>query len=112
MKHAADGGGYEDLDEKWFLQSMTEVGFGANGSVYETPVANGTPKTTPYPFWAGKSQADKIKYLSGAARFWWLRSAYPGVGSSGIERYVGTSGALYSYAVHNANGAVPSCCII
>lgn len=112
MKHAADGGGYEDLDEKWFLQSMTEVGFGANGSVYETPVANGTPKTTAYPFWVGKSQADKIKYLSGAARYWWLRSAYPGVGTSGYERYVITSGALYYNNVSYANGAVPSCCII
>ena len=112
MKHAADGGGYEDLDEKWFLQSMTEVGFGANGSVYETPVANGTPKTTAYPFWAGKSQADKIKYLSGAARNWWLRSANPGVGHSNDERDVYTSGALGINTVNIANGAVPSCCII
>lgn len=114
MLHPADrnGSSYEDLDETWFIPSMTEVGFGANDGVYEAPVENGSAKTVAYPYWQDKGNADRIKYLNGSARNWWLRSAHPNTAYSASQRYVYPSGALNSNYVYITYGAVPHCCII
>ena len=55
-------------------------------------------------------QEDRIKYLSSAARHWWLGSVYPWYAS--LVRNVLPSGALYHYSAHNAHGLVPRLTII
>ena len=99
---------YADSDETVFPLSMCEVGLGeTNDGVYENTVdRNGNPKTTPYEYFARRTtDAERIKYVAGIARHWWLRSPYPwGCGS---VRSVYSSGALYSYnAAGDAYAAV------
>ncbi len=103
-----DGGGQDLFSDKVFLLSRVEV-FGGNEGVvagenpypwYSTLTAN--PTTDPL--------AGRIKYLSGSARNWWLRS--PGVGGSYGPRIVNTTGNVSSSNANNASGLAPACCIV
>ena len=69
-KCIADGYSYEDVIEKVFLPSMTELGYGENNSIKETaPKADGTlNKTGAWDAYVGASNADRIKTHSGTAR--------------------------------------------
>lgn len=107
----ADGYGYADTEELFFLPSMTEMGFGKNNNVVETsPKADGTEgKNAAYDLYADATNADRIKTQGGVARRWWLRSPLPSYASD--ERYVHASGALnYDHAC-NAYGVVAACAI-
>ncbi|MBQ1792926.1 MAG: hypothetical protein II008_22350, partial [Oscillospiraceae bacterium] len=65
-----DGGGHADIETYVFPLSMTEVGFGANNSQYETSWGlNNTLKTTALAFYQGATNADRIKKLAGSARY-------------------------------------------
>lgn len=98
-----DGGGYKDIETKVFPLSMTEVNLGTNNSQYETSFGlDNTLKTTPLAFYTGATNADRIKTLNGAARFWWLRSPYPSL--SGVVRFIGTDGSLTSDNAYYARG--------
>lgn len=119
--------GYVDTNEKVFLQSMSEV-FGSNNTGYKadgTTVnvretsfgadqTSTTPIATAYPYWVKhNTNAERIKYLSGSARHWLLRSPYPSL-ARGV-RLVFTDGTLEGNRYDGANyayGAVPSLCII
>lgn len=103
-----DGGGQDLFSDKVFLLSRVEV-FGGNEGVvagenpypwYSTLTAN--PTTDPL--------AGRIKYLSGSARSWWLRSPY--VGYSYYPRYVHPAGIVYYYYAYTALGLAPACCIV
>ena len=100
---------YVDSEETVFPISMLEANLGTtNDGVYENAVsADGVVKTTPYAYYARRTtNAERIKYQSGTARYWWLRSPYPS-GCSTV-RVVSASGALnnhYNYA-YNTNGSV------
>ena len=103
-----DGGGQDLFSDKVFLLSRVEV-FGGNEGVvagenpypwYSTLTAN--PTTDPL--------AGRIKYLSGSARYWWLRSPY--VGNSGSPRVVGTTGNVGYTSAYDAGGLAPACCIV
>lgn len=61
-------------------------------------------------YFNGATNADRIKYQNGTARYWWLRTPYSGY-ASGV-RNVNTSGALSNGGADGANGVVPACCII
>ncbi len=103
-----DGGGQDLFSDKVFLLSRVEVFGGTEGT---------TTGEQAYPYYSALAAnpttdalAGRIKYLDGSARYWWLRSPYPGYAH--IPRFVGTSGTVsISYAV-NANGAAPACCIV
>lgn len=101
---------YIDTDELVFPLSMTEVGFGTNDGVYETPVSNGTPKTTAYDYYIGASNSKRIKYENTTARYWWLRSPNPSYSRS--VRYVSPDGSLNSNVANGTYGPVPCLCII
>lgn len=102
-----DGGGQDLMEDTAFLLSRTEVYSGAEGV---------TTGESAYPYYSMLAPAattaelaGRIKYLSGTARYWWLRS--PGVANSYHPRFVHTSGYVsYGYAIY-AYGLAPACTI-
>lgn len=103
-----DGGGIDNIKDKVFLLSRTEV-HGGNEIV--------TPEGSAYPYYSALSAspttdtlAGRIKYLSGEARYWWLRS--PSVGTSYSPRGVNPPGIVYNNLANIAYGAAPACCIV
>ena len=106
-KSIADGYGYEDTQELVWVPSMTEIYGSNNNSVVETSPkgSGGDPNWTgAYPLYDGASNADRIKYLSSTARYWFLRSPHPSYANH--VRNVGTDGSLSSYSATDAIGAV------
>jgi len=104
-----DGGGYEDTVEKFFLLSRSEVYAGLENSVNEG---------NPYPYYsdfsdlsaAGSGEdGNRIKYMDGVAKYWWLRS--PLASNASIVRYVNPSGTLDGYHAHSAYACAPACTI-
>lgn len=103
-----DGGGQDTFSDKVFLLSRVEIYGGTEGT---------TTGENPYPYYASLAPnptADplvgRIKYLSGSARYWWLRS--PSVGYASSPRHVNTSGYVSGYYAISAFGLAPACCII
>lgn len=95
-----DGVKFDVTYDKIFLQSITNV-FGNN--------ENGVAEGVQLEYWKGKGNADRIKYLTGTARYWWLRSPHSSIAN--CVRCVYTSGVLnYNYAYYHS-GVVPACCI-
>jgi hypothetical protein len=103
-----DGGGQDLFSDKVFLLSRVETYNGGEGT---------TTGEAPYEYYAAMAAAPtsgelaaRIKYLSGAARYWWLRS--PGVGYSNSARYVDAAGSLSNIYAYSRYGAAPACCIV
>lgn len=105
----ADGGGYEDTVEKFFLLSRSEVYAGLENSVNEG---------NPYPYYsdfsdlsaAGSGEdGNRIKYMDGVAKYWWLRSPY--ASNAYIVRLVNPSGTLNNAYATNAYACAPACTI-
>ena len=90
------------VQDKFFLASRNELGYGtenvAEGSVFK--------------LYDGATNADRIKYdfsSTAAARYWWMRSPYPG--NAGYVRRVLTDGSLNFNNAFTGLGAVPACII-
>lgn len=96
-----DGATQDITYDKVWLQSMTEV-FGSEN--------NGVSEGTRLAYWNGSTDADRIKYQNGTARYWWLRS--PDSTCPNYMRYVGSSGAPYGNEASSVGGVVPACCIM
>ena len=103
-----DGGGQDLFTDKVFLLSPKEV-YGANEGAITGESA--------YPYYSALAEdltnnplAGRIKYLSAAARTWWLRS--PSVGFSGIPRIVYTTGTVSTSNAHYGYGLAPACSIV
>jgi hypothetical protein len=103
-----DGGGQDLFSDKVFLPSRVEVFGGTEGE---------TAGESPYAFYSAlaasptaESLAGRIKYLSGSARDWWLRSPYAGY--SYRPRIVITTGNVTNYLANYAHGLAPACCIV
>lgn len=101
--------GHVDTEELIFLPSRTEMGLGNSVvDVYETPVAaDGTAKTTALPLFA--RNADRIKYLSGVARNWWMRSPNPGANYAHVAYLVMPDGTIDNGNGRNISGVAPAC---
>ncbi len=104
-----DGGGQDLFSDKVFLLSRKEVFGGDEG------VVTGENAYAWYSALAGSPTtgdlAGRIKYLSGTARYWWLRSPY--VTGSNSPRYVKTTGIVsYYHSAYYALGLAPACCIV
>ena len=93
---------YDITYDKVFLLSRKNV-FGADEY-------SGISEGELLEYFKGATNADRIKYQNGTARYWWLRTPYSGYAS--YVRNVSTLGALYFSLARNANGVVPACCII
>lgn len=96
-----DGATQDITYDKVWLQSMTEVFGNTNNSISEG---------VRLAYWNGSTDADRIKYHNGTARYWWLRSPYPTIASN--VRYVSSSGDLNNNRAYGAYGVVPACCIV
>lgn len=95
---SSDGEFDTTFDRIW-LQSMTELGFGNNNNVAEGSV---------FAYWqARNTNADRIKYEGSTARYWWLRSPYPG--GAYLVRSVYADGSLNYSTASNSRGVVPAC---
>jgi len=103
--------GFVDGEYLGWLPSMTELGFGANNSVNEvSPNASGNYTNTPFALYSGAVNADRIKYNSATARYWWLRSPDPSRANS--ERLVITDGSLSNVHAYSGYWTVPGLTII
>ena len=103
-----DSGGQDLFSDKVFLLSRVEVYGGTEGV---------TTGEKAYPWYSALAAnpttdvlAGRIKYLSGSARYWWLRS--PLIGNSYYPRIVYTSGTVSYGSAYTATGLAPACCII
>ena len=110
-KSIADGYGYEDTVETVFEPSMTELGWGKNNNISETAAnADGTGKTdAAWDLYIGATNADRIKTLSGTARYYWLRSPNPSYASH--ERRVNPDGSLGSNNANFTHGVSGGLCL-
>lgn len=106
-----DGGGSDEMDDKFFLLSRREV-FGGN------EIAN-VIEGEPYPYYANYSDlsaaaisadSNRIKYRAGTAQYWWLRSPYVGKSEGTLSVY--PAGAVYDVYASSSYGVAPACCII
>ena len=89
--------------DKFWLASRNELGWGTEN------VAEGTV----FKAYDGAANVDRIKYdlsSQSTARFWWLRSPYPGDAST--VRAVSSDGSLSGSAAYNGHGAVAACAIM
>lgn len=87
---------------KMFPMSVVEVGL---GNQYNDNLAN----THVLKLYSGSTAADRIKYYSGAAKYWWLRSTSPwGCSHAAL---VAPTGTLNTTSANIARGVVPACTI-
>lgn len=105
-----DGGGSVTLDDKFFLLSRSEVYSGLENNINEGE---------PYPYYSDYSDlsaagtaadTNRIKYRSGTAMWWWLRSPYYTYGNS--VRGIYMSGAMSDRYAYGSGAITPACCIV
>jgi hypothetical protein len=93
----ADGGGQDTIEDKVWLLSRVEMGYGTEGVTTGEQV---------YERWNGATNAERIKLLSGSPQYWWLRP--PNVSYQHLARVVHTDGSLYGgSSSSNSNGLAP-----
>jgi len=90
------------VEDYFFPLSIKEVGLGDN---YNDNLANNTVLD----LYSKYTNADRIKYYSGSAKYVWLRS--PILWTCSFVAYVSPTGALYDSCASYAYGVVPACCI-
>ena len=106
-----DGGGYDEMDDYFFLPSRSEI--------YGGVEVSGVDEGTAYPYYADysdlsaagiNSDSNRIKYRNGTAQQWWSRTPYFGSGSS--TRVINTAGSVSATGVDNSGGVAPACNVI
>lgn len=103
--HACDRTGsatYDITYDKVFLLSRKNV-FGSDEY-------SNVPEGELLEYFNGATNADRIKYQSGTARWWWLRT--PISGGANHVRLVNTDGTVNDHGASSAGAVVPACCII
>ena len=103
-----DGGGQDLFSDKVFLLSRVEVYGGAEGE---------TGGEAPYPYYEGLAPSPttaaldgRIKFLGSSARYWWLRSPYPG--NAYGPRFVYTDGSVNLSHALGSYGVAPAVVIV
>lgn len=113
VERNAMGVNYEDTEELVWLPSFSEVYFGKN--TYGAQVDEGGP----YKFYSDYSDlnaagtgadTNRIKLLSGAARYWWLRSPHPSHAHNVYN--VSPTGAYNNRNAGSSDGLAPAFCIV
>ena len=90
--------------DKFFLPSRVEMGCGEEGS------GSAATGESVWPYYDGATETDRIKYNSGSARGWWVRS--PNYWNASTTRVFNPSGALSNSNAYNTNGAAAACVIM
>lgn len=110
LNTVTDGGGSVTLDDKFFLLSKSEVYGGLENNINEG---------NPYPYYSDYSDlssagtgddSNRIKYRSGTAQWWFLRS--PDSATGGNVRDVNPAGGVNYYIAGGSGGVAPACNII
>lgn len=110
LNSVTDGGGSVTLDDKFFLLSKSEVYGGLENNINEG---------SPYSYYANYSDlssegtgddSNRIKYRSGTAQWWFLRS--PDSATGGNVRDVNPAGGVNYYIAGGSGGVAPACNII
>lgn len=110
-----DGGGYEDVTDKVFLLSNTEVGLANENSVAEGSIYalfNTASERLAYPTTeaVSKSEYTNTDLTASKPWWWWLRTPY--AGDSYDACLVNTDGTLnYGYAYIGHYGVRPACAV-
>ena len=108
-----DGGSYEDVEDKIFLLSNTEVGLAnenniVEGSIYSLFNTSSNRIAYPTAEAVSKSEYTNSNLASSKAWYWWLRTPY--ASDSYIARLVSTDGTLnYNNACYGDDGVRPAC---
>jgi hypothetical protein len=112
-KHVArntltDGGGQDLFSDKAFLLSRVEAYAGTEGV---------TAGELPYAYYAAMAAeptsgelAGRIKYRSGSAVYWWLRS--PNLGGASSPHFVMSTGQLSNNIASGSRGVAPAVVIV
>lgn len=104
-----DGGGYDEMDDYFFLLSRREV--------YTGNEVSSVIEGEPYPYYSDYSDlsapgtgadSNRIKYRGGTAQYWWNRTPQSG----SVVRNVYTSGSLSNGYASYSLGVAPACNII
>ena len=110
-----DGGSYEDVEDKIFLLSNTEVGLAnenniVEGSIYSLFNTSSNRIAYPTAEAVSKSEYTNSNLASSKAWYWWLRTPY--ASNSYSARSVHTYGTLDNLTAYNGHiGVRPACCI-
>lgn len=110
LNTVTDGGGYTDSEELMFLISRSEIYAGLENNVNEGEPYAYYKDNSDLSSASGNADTNRIKYLNGSAKYWWLRSPYSGYGY-GVRRVLPT-GSLYTSDASTSNGVAPACCIV
>ena len=110
-----DGGGYEDVADKIFLLSNTEVGLAnensiAEGSIYELFNTSSNRLAYPTAEAASRSEYSDSNLAASKPWWWWLRT--PSAGNSCDARRVNTDGTLCSGNACNGTRGVRPACVV
>lgn len=105
-----DGGIAVTSDEKIFLPSRSEVYGGSDSSVSEGGAYRYYSDYSDNNAEGMSADGNRIKYLNGSPRYWWLRTCEPT--TSYFVRYVERTGEIYRVNALAEYGASPVCCIV
>ena len=110
-----DGGGYEDVTQKIFLLSNTEVGLAnensiAEGSIYELFNTSSNRLAYPTAEAVAKSEYTDTNLTASKPWWWWLRT--PSASDSCDARIVRTGGSLGNDFAYYGNSGVRPACVV
>lgn len=106
-----DGGGYDEMDDYFFLLSRSEVYTGSD-------IASAI-EGEPYPYYSDYSDlpapgmgadSNRVKYRGGSVQWWFLRTPTSGTGHA-VRRVLPT-GVLNDHFAYFSGGVAPACNII
>ena len=106
-----DGGGYDTTTDKFFLLAREEVYMGKENSIDEGGAYGYYSDYSDLAAAGTGADTNRIKYLNGTKKYWWLRTPHSGSGS--FVRYVSATGEVSNVGdAHNSHGVAPACNII
>lgn len=105
-----DGGGYDTTTDKFFLLAREEVYMGKENNINEGGVYSYYKDYSDLSAAGTGADTNRIKYLNGTKKYWWLRTPYSGSGNS--VRYVGPTGEMDFSSAGSSLGVAPACNII
>lgn len=110
-----DGGGYEDVADKIFLLSNTEVGLANENSVAEGSLYalfNTASERLAYPTAEAVSRSEYSDGNLAASKPWWWWLRTPNAGGSCHARRVFTDGTLGNGYAYGGHGGVRPACVV
>lgn len=105
-----DGGGYDTTTDKFFLLAGEEVYMGKENSIDEGGAYGYYSDYSDLAAAGTGADTNRIKYLNGTKKYWWLRTPSSGYGNA--VRAVSTTGGMDSSYAYFSLWVAPACNII